>query len=290
MRVVIVEASENLLGAFDSSLQSYVKRKLETRRIEVMTCSAVRQVCAESVLLDQKKVVEGSEELATSTFTLPFGICVWATGNQALDFVKSLGIASLTAGPGRGRILIDDHLRIVDESIPSHREIFALGDCAADKEKPLGLLAQVGWCVFIFVFQLSTTDASITTHMPPNASFPFAGRQSAGEILGLVFEQRSPQISSLPLHLHGIHGTARDVGRRLGRSQQRRRHAPIIRLNGLHGVAVGLLDLLRLHHQQDPDSHVLVQSFFLRKRHLQVLTVPKLDLGYGLRKRDSGVN
>lgn len=143
VRVVIVEASENLLGAFDSSLQSYVKRKLETRRIEVMTCSAVRQVCAESVLLDQKKVVEGSEELATSTFTLPFGICVWATGNQALDFVKSLGIASLTAGPGRGRILIDDHLRIVDESIPSHREIFALGDCAADKEKPLGLLAQV---------------------------------------------------------------------------------------------------------------------------------------------------
>ena len=136
---MIVEASENLLGAFDSSLQSYVKRKLETRRIEVMTCSIVKEVCAESVLLEHR-YADGSPPTID---VLPFGICVWATGNQPLDFIKSLGLASLASGPGRGRILIDDHLRIEDESIPHHRDIFALGDCAVNKEKPLGLLAQV---------------------------------------------------------------------------------------------------------------------------------------------------
>ena len=136
---MIVEASENLLGAFDSSLQSYVKRKLETRRIEVMTCSIVKEVCAESVLLEHR-YADGSPPTID---VLPFGICVWATGNQPLDFVKSLGLASFTSGPDHGRILIDEHLRIVDDSVPNYRDIFALGDCAADKDNPLGLLAQV---------------------------------------------------------------------------------------------------------------------------------------------------
>ena len=75
--------------------------------------------------------------------TLPFGICVWATGNQCLEFTKSLNLSSLTSGPGRGRIRIDGHLRIVDESIPNREDVFAIGDCAADKDVPLGLLAQV---------------------------------------------------------------------------------------------------------------------------------------------------
>ena len=138
VRVAIVEAGENLLGAFDSSLQSYVKRKLETRQIEVLTCSVVKQVCGDSVLLEQRNAVDGAPPTE-----LPFGMCVWATGNQPLDFVKSLGLASFTSGPDHGRILIDEHLRIVDESVPNYRDIFALGDCAADKDNPLGLLAQV---------------------------------------------------------------------------------------------------------------------------------------------------
>ena len=136
--MAIVEAGENLLGAFDSSLQSYVKRKLETRQIEVLTCSVVKQVCGDSVLLEQRNAVDGAPPTE-----LPFGMCVWATGNQPLDFVKSLGLASFTSGPDHGRILIDEHLRIVDDSVPNYRDIFALGDCAADKDNPLGLLAQV---------------------------------------------------------------------------------------------------------------------------------------------------
>ena len=148
VRVVVVEAGANLLGSFDSHLQSYVKRKFESRRIEVMTCSAVKRVCAETVELERTLSPEELAHLPSSSpqtvvTELPFGICVWATGNEALDFVKSLRLSSVTGGSGRGRILVDDHLRVLDDSIPFHRDIFALGDCAADKDRPLGLLAQV---------------------------------------------------------------------------------------------------------------------------------------------------
>jgi len=144
VRVVIVEAGENLLGSFDSHLQSYVKRKFESRQIELMTCSTVQRVCPESVLLEHKFADdERPGELRTEIQTLPFGICIWATGNQCLEFTKSLKLASVPAGPSRGRILIDGHMRIVDDSIPNHEDVFSLGDCAADKDQPLGLLAQV---------------------------------------------------------------------------------------------------------------------------------------------------
>ena len=148
VRVVIVEAGSNLLGSFDSHLQSYVKKKFESRRIEVMTCSAVKRVCAETVELERTLTEEELAALPPSSphtvvTELPFGICVWATGNEALDFVKSLRLSSIAAGSGRGRILVDDHLRVTDDSIPFHRDVFALGDCAADKDRPLGLLAQV---------------------------------------------------------------------------------------------------------------------------------------------------
>jgi len=145
VRVVIVEAGENLLGSFDSHLQSYVKRKFQSRQIELMTCSAVQRVCTESVLLARRFVDEDKPagELRTEIETLPFGICVWATGNQCLEFTKSLRLSSVPTGPARGRILIDGYMRIVDESIPNHEDVFSLGDCAADKDNPLGLLAQV---------------------------------------------------------------------------------------------------------------------------------------------------
>lgn len=142
VRVVIVESGQNLLGSFDSHLQTYVKRKFESRNIELMNCSTVQMVCAESVLLE-RKFEDAQGEKRSEIETLPFGICIWATGNQCLEFTKSLNLSSLTSGPGRGRIRIDDHLRIVDESIPNRKDVFAIGDCAADKDVPLGLLAQV---------------------------------------------------------------------------------------------------------------------------------------------------
>ena len=62
VRVVIVEAGENLLGTFDSHLQRYVKRKFETRKIEMMTCSTVQRVNPESVQLEQKVANEQNPE------------------------------------------------------------------------------------------------------------------------------------------------------------------------------------------------------------------------------------
>merc|ERR1712015_398975 len=84
-----------------------------------------------------------SDDVTDATTEVFFGLCLWATGSDTLDFVKSLQLKSVIRGPGRGRILIDDQLRIHDDSIPFHRDVFAIGDCAANFERPLGLLAQV---------------------------------------------------------------------------------------------------------------------------------------------------
>jgi NADH:ubiquinone reductase (non-electrogenic) len=59
---------------------------------------------------------------------------VWAGGNAPVPFVRSLG-EPLSS---RGRLLVDSFLRL-----PSHPEVYALGDSAAVGEPPLPATAQV---------------------------------------------------------------------------------------------------------------------------------------------------
>ena len=88
---------------------------------------AVFQVRDYTVVVRKRDDSNGSEEI-------PFGLCVWSTGNVALDFVKEIKLP-LTRDQ---RIVIDPHLQI--EGQPG---IFAIGDCAANPQRPLAMLAQV---------------------------------------------------------------------------------------------------------------------------------------------------
>ena len=65
---------------------------------------------------------------------IPFGVCVWSTGNVALDFVKQVKLP-LTKDQ---RIKIDPYLKVEGQN-----DVYALGDCAVNPEKPLAMLAQV---------------------------------------------------------------------------------------------------------------------------------------------------
>lgn len=137
-RIVVIERGDHLLGTFDSRLQTYVEGRFATSNVEVLTGVSVKEVHAESVLfesIDEDGIIRSSE--------LPFGLCVWSIGNQPLEFVRDLSVEKFEAGPNRGRIKVDDQLKILDTSIPDREDIYALGDCAAHHVKPLGLLAQV---------------------------------------------------------------------------------------------------------------------------------------------------
>ena len=120
--VTLIEAGKHLLGAFDESLSAHVEKLFTRRHISLMTGETVARV-------ERNSLVTGSGA------RLPFGVCVWSTGNTALEMVRGLG---LDLDPGSGRVLVDERLQV-----PGREGVFALGDCAVSATQPLAMLAQV---------------------------------------------------------------------------------------------------------------------------------------------------
>jgi NADH:ubiquinone reductase (H+-translocating) len=108
-RIVLVEASPQIFGMFKPDIQSYTEQALSKRGVEVMTGEVVESVSPEKVTLKSGAVL--------SAHTL-----VWGAGLQGNALVRSLGF-ELERG---NRIAVDGELRI-----PSHPEVFAIGDIAA---------------------------------------------------------------------------------------------------------------------------------------------------------------
>ncbi len=122
-RIVLVEASPEIFAMFKENLRSYTKEALEKRGVEVMTGEVVESVDAQQVKLKSGQV------LAAHTL-------VWGAGLQGNELVRSLGL-ELERG---NRIGVDDQLRI-----PSHPEVFAIGDIAAITDaKTQQVLPQLG--------------------------------------------------------------------------------------------------------------------------------------------------
>ena len=75
-----MEAGQHLLSSFDSSLSSYMESVFRERRVTLLTGRSVARVGGNSVQLSDGE-------------NISFGVCVWSTGNQALDFVRNLGLS-----------------------------------------------------------------------------------------------------------------------------------------------------------------------------------------------------
>jgi NADH:ubiquinone reductase (non-electrogenic) len=119
-RVVLVEALERLLGGFDEALATYTRDHFARTGIEVRTGEPVAAVEA------------GAVRLASGT-TIPAGAVIWAGGNAPRLLVAQAGLEL-----ERGRIVVDDHLRV-----PGHDGVWALGDCAVARAAPMPATAQV---------------------------------------------------------------------------------------------------------------------------------------------------
>ncbi|PSC72864.1 internal alternative NAD(P)H-ubiquinone oxidoreductase mitochondrial-like [Micractinium conductrix] len=162
MRITLIEANE-LLGSFDTSLREYTARKLTQEGVQLVK-GVVKEVREKSLELQDGRVI-------------PFGLCVWSTGVGPTPFTLSLPFAKTP----RGRLAVDDHLRVLapprqqadghvwadgesgpgpqhmadvslqqdEEDVDQHKDwvpvgnVYALGDCCADLERPLPALAQV---------------------------------------------------------------------------------------------------------------------------------------------------
>ena len=122
-RIVLVEASPEIFGMFKPDIRSYTEQALSKRGVEVMTGEIVESVSPEKVTLKSGAV-------------LPAHTLVWGAGLQGNALVRSLGL-ELERG---NRIAVDGELRI-----PSHHEVFAVGDIAAITDpKTEQVLPQLG--------------------------------------------------------------------------------------------------------------------------------------------------
>lgn len=108
VRVLLVEAGPSLLGGMDPWLGEAARRRLEAKGIEVLLGKPAADVSEAGITLK-----DGTH--------LPARAVVWAAG------VRPSGLsAALPVDKGRdGRLIVDTYLRL-----PSHPEVFALGDCA----------------------------------------------------------------------------------------------------------------------------------------------------------------
>eukprot|EP01040_Poterioochromonas_malhamensis_P003197 gene3197-3408_t len=135
--VKIIEMTDHILGAFSSSLVSYVEGLFKKRDIHLITGTSVKEV-------------DGNVARLSNGEEISFGLMVWSTGIKQVSFVQSLSKDKIAKFPN-GRLKVDDYLRVLqpssapdEPSVPVNQgKVFALGDCAGNAHKPLPPLAQV---------------------------------------------------------------------------------------------------------------------------------------------------
>jgi NADH:ubiquinone reductase (non-electrogenic) len=113
IKVQIVEMGDRVLATYDKKCSAYTQNRFDKDRIEVLTKHQVKKV--------NKDSIEVMDLTAQEPKTLPFGMCVWASGvrpnDVSLELAKAFGTRMLE---------IDASLRVKG----SEGTIFALGDCA----------------------------------------------------------------------------------------------------------------------------------------------------------------
>eukprot|EP00968_Pinguiococcus_pyrenoidosus_P001688 scaffold75_cov217-Pinguiococcus_pyrenoidosus.AAC.3 len=129
INVTLIEATDHLLGHFDPRLVAYVERLLSKRKFDVRKGMQVTNVEDGAVTLS-----DGSQ--------VPCGMVVWSTGIAPTRFTRSLIDAGLFASD-RGRLCMDEQLRLLDKDNQVVEDIFGLGDCAVTQERPLPTLGQI---------------------------------------------------------------------------------------------------------------------------------------------------
>lgn len=136
VRVTLLQSAQSILTTFSAPLQAQAIRNFEATGIDVRLGVRVTGVEADHINLTTS---QGDKQ------KLPYGVCVWSTGNAARPLVRSLIGAIPTqvelnkgANPASAKLAVDPYLRVIGAS-----DIIALGDCSRLWGDPLPPTAQV---------------------------------------------------------------------------------------------------------------------------------------------------
>lgn len=122
-RVVLCEAGERLLSAFDPALSAYAADALASLGVEVRTGTAVEAIDSTGLMLGEERIDAGA--------------VLWCAGTEARPAARWLGAEAAR----NGAVQVE-----TDCSVPGHPEIFAIGDVASfdgGEGRPLPGLAPV---------------------------------------------------------------------------------------------------------------------------------------------------
>ncbi len=122
-RILLLEASAQILNGFPAELQEEARRELLRKHVTVRTGATV------TAYRDGEIVLAGGERIQARTL-------IWAAGVRAAGIAETLGVP-LTRN---GRIIVEPTLQIA-----AHPEVFVIGDAAAVKplDRPLPMMAPV---------------------------------------------------------------------------------------------------------------------------------------------------
>ena len=109
VRVVLVNAGDQILKGLDSSLVNAARRRLAAQRIEVINDAKVEEVRPDAVVISSGR-------------TIPTRTTVWAAGIEPPPLVGNLDVQK----DHRGRILIDQYLQV-----KGRPRVYAVGDCTS---------------------------------------------------------------------------------------------------------------------------------------------------------------
>jgi len=163
VRVVLVEATGRILGAFDEDMANAAKASLERDGDNRVPCEVIVGVGVNEVKEREVLLADGR--------TIPYGISVWAAGIGPLPLTldtinripeqKTAQDENTVPRGGRGRLLTDGWLRV--RGAP---DIFALGDCAIMDTQPLPATAQVASQQATFLARLLSGDYDVSEPVP----------------------------------------------------------------------------------------------------------------------------
>ncbi len=143
LEIILIEATDHVLGTFDKNLSATAMKTFANRQIQILTNTRVKEVRAGEVVLGDGSVIQT-------------GLVVWSTGlspttlNDTVPWAKE---------PRSGRIYVDDYLQChikADQPTaasgkpgeaptvgPAVEGVYAIGDCAVPLNRQLPATAQV---------------------------------------------------------------------------------------------------------------------------------------------------
>lgn len=162
LKIQLFDRGERILPAFPEKLSNYVKKWFDKNDVEVIPNSNV------------VKVKPGM--LYNNDISYSVDICVWTAGIQPVEIVRNL---SVEIGDGN-RVKLNQY-----HQIPTHPNVYVVGDCAALPHAPSAQLAEVQAEQIIDVMKMIWSDKPLPEVMPELKLQGFMG--SLGEKEGFAY-------------------------------------------------------------------------------------------------------